>query len=122
MTLRNKCPRMSNKRIDLTQFEGHTPGPWRSYTMEDGGEEWYEIKCADEPLGFISVHQGNWKPTNARLIAAVPDLIAELKRCYEKIDALTTALETIAGDLVCASSGDAIAEIAEYADEMSGLI
>jgi len=51
----------------------------------------------------------------------IEGLIAELKRCYEKIDALTTALETIAGDLVCASSGDAIAKIAEYADEMSSL-
>ena len=51
----------------------------------------------------------------------VKEMTAELKRCYEKIDALTTALETIAGDLVYASSGDDVAKIADYADEMSSL-
>ena len=86
---------MSNERIDLTQFEGMTEGPWVS-------EEWDEGKI----LGPISERHRNNHPVvavvgygwwgdlmpesdaNKRAMAAVPELIAELKRCYEEIDGL----------------------------------
>lgn len=63
-----------NNRIDLTQFEGMTEGPWirhiSSYIAND-----------------------NLLPRNAyanrKLAYAGPDLIAELKRCYEELDKWT---------------------------------
>jgi len=79
---------MSNKRIDLTQFEEITKGTW-------------EVKEPEHPhYGVIRIHpcsatvrryQRDWKTeeawyANAKAIAAVPDLIAELKRCYEELD------------------------------------
>ena len=83
----------SENRIDLTQFEGMTVGPWVS-------EEWDEGKI----LGPISEIHNNSHPVvavigdgwwgdmmvecnaNKRAMAAVPDLIEELKRCYERED------------------------------------
>ena len=79
---------MSNERIDLTQYEEITKGTW-------------EVKEPEHPhYGVIRIHpcsatvrryQRDWKTeeawyANAKAIAAVPDLIAELKRCYEKLD------------------------------------
>ena len=81
---------MSNERIDLTQFEEITKGTW-------------EVKEPEHPhYGVIRIHpcsatvrryQRDWKTeeawyANAKAIAAVPDLIAELKRCYEELDFL----------------------------------
>ena len=82
-----------NKRIDLTQFEGMTEGPWES-------EEWLEGKI----LGPKLERHGNGHPivavvgdgwwgnsmpecnANKRAMTAAPELIAELKRCYEEIN------------------------------------
>jgi hypothetical protein len=76
-----------NKRIDLTQFEGMVEGPWTAglsrniHTFKETGvvrnEQWQLIG-----EGF-TVN----KPT-LLAVAAVPDLIAELKKRYEEIDAL----------------------------------
>ena len=70
--------------IDTNKYEGHTPAPWHSYHTEDGGEEWYEIKCATKPLGFISVHDDNRNHAqlvaDAQLTADAPLLLAEVKR------------------------------------------
>ena len=86
---------MSNERIDLTQFEGISKGKWE----HDGGEihaeeaernnsiiaqypSWnYNVKDND---GLLTVEDAS----NLIAMAAVPDLIAELKRCYALIDAL----------------------------------
>ena len=84
---------MSNKRIDLTQFEGMTEGPWESYADDEG-----------KILGPISERHRNNHPVvavvgygwwgdlmpesdaNKRAMTAAPELIAELKRCYEQMD------------------------------------
>ena len=73
-----------NKRIDLTQFEGMVEGPWTAglsrniHTFKETGvvrnEQWQLIG-----EGF-TVN----KPT-LLAVAAVPDLIAELKKRYEEI-------------------------------------
>ena len=86
---------MSNERIELTQFEGISEGKWE----HDGGEiyaeeagrnnsiiaqypSWnYNVKDND---GLLTVEDAS----NLMAMAAVPDLIAELKRCYEEIDEL----------------------------------
>ena len=93
---------MSNKRIDLTQFEGSVKEPWKicSYfsswkiywfdkelsdnwdSIRDFGEEYrHEDFCND--VGVVASSKAN-----AQLMAAAPDLLAELKRCYELIDKL----------------------------------
>ena len=65
----------AEERLDLSRFEGHTPGPWAFYTMG-----------ADEP--YHAVHAEGWETwgiqtpitngADARLIAAAPDLLAAL--------------------------------------------
>ena len=84
--------------IDTNKYEGHTPAPWHSYHTEDGGEEWYEIKCATKPLGFISVHDDNRNHTqlvaDAQLTADAPLLLAEVKRLREEVYNLKRANDT----------------------------
>ena len=88
---------MSNERIDLTQFEGITKGKWQWFTGDGkkglalfpSVEENDDILIWDEsdPLA------ANQYTANANAIAAVPDLITELKRCYERIDYLEIVAE-----------------------------
>ncbi|MBQ57581.1 hypothetical protein CL642_01150, partial [bacterium] len=72
---------MSNK-IDLTQFEGTTRGPWRwdnddygAYVFTDNGEDGLQI---------ASIESG--EDNDASAIAKLPELIAELKKCYRVIE------------------------------------
>ena len=64
---------MSNERIDLTQFEGINE--WEVEKRPDGG---YAIKTGRD----------NFSLEEAETIVKLPTLIAELKKCYEEIDAL----------------------------------
>ena len=64
----------SENRIDLTQFEGRTEGSWLERT---GGNM----------ARWIVRGQFLENDANEALICAAPDLLAELKRCYEEIDA-----------------------------------
>ena len=81
---------MNNERIDLTQFEEITKGPW-----EVTEPEWphygvmYIAPCSATVRRYQNDRRSeeSWY-ANAKAIAAVPELIAELKRCYELIDAL----------------------------------
>ena len=66
---------MSNERIDLTQFEGITE--WEVEKRPDGG---YAIKTGRD----------NFSLEEAETLAKLPNLIAELKRCYEELDSLPT--------------------------------
>ena len=75
----------SENRIDLTQFEGITEGVWfESETMDANyriRNEKYEV-CDVFSTGTL---EGSF---NAEAIAKLPELIAELKKCYEEIDRL----------------------------------
>ena len=62
---------MSNKRIDLTKFEGIEE--WEVERRPDGG---YAIKTGRD----------NFSLEEAETIAKLPTLIAELKRCYKLLD------------------------------------
>ena len=73
---------MSNKRINLTQFEHHSPAPW--IITEDMQQ--VVIPANHESTMEMRLYTGSG--TNSRLIAKAPDLIAELKKCYEEIDYL----------------------------------
>ena len=106
---------MSNERIDLTQFEGNNldkvtltekgaydaeyeeltknMGPSIPAGVPDG------IVFAPPPPGELARvewlgHRTEWvQIEDARAIAAVSDLLTELKRCYEKIDWLQQAAD-----------------------------
>tara|TARA_B100000927_G_C16062569_1_gene307753 strand:- start:53 stop:361 length:309 start_codon:yes stop_codon:yes gene_type:complete len=68
------------ERIDLKQFEGLTEGPWEHIVPEYG---WDDIMGANgETVSEVTL--GN--PVDGPAIAKLPDLIAELKRCYEELD------------------------------------
>ena len=87
------------KRIDLTQFEEHMPGPWH-YEMPP--EEGMVIKAGMSHVAELSFLMSNMSPetddvnptgldpdaVDARLILAAPDLLAELNRMYEREDKL----------------------------------
>ena len=75
---------MSNERIDLTQFEGMEE--WEVEKRPDGG---YAIKTGRD----------NFSLEEAETIAKLPTLIAELKKCYAREDALLDALRIIRDDL-----------------------
>ena len=103
---------MSNKRIDLTQFEEITKGTWEVTEPE---YPHYGVIRIHPCSATVRRYQRDWKTeeawyANAKAIAAVPDLIAELKRCYANVDALAAALETI----VAVSSDDEVAKHAEW--------
>ena len=86
---------MSN-RIDLTQFEGHTEGPWN---MDELGEIWRTVAPDAEPYCVMSFyHHPSIKPSEAdlRLMAAGPALVAELKRCYDLIVRYDSAVSLLA--------------------------
>lgn len=77
--------------LDLSRFEGHTPGPWKR--GENGG-----IKKANGVFGCVP-HSSVWiedawygndatpeSLANDALIAAAPELLAEVKRLREKYE------------------------------------
>ena len=69
---------MSNKRIDLTQFEGIKE--WEVLEYWDEEEARYEIRTGRD----------NHSKHEAEVIAKLPTLIAELKRYYGFVDELLT--------------------------------
>jgi hypothetical protein len=71
---------MSNERIDLTQFEGLKE--WEVEKRPDGG---YAIKTGRD----------NFSLEEAETIVKLPELIAELKKCYLVIDQLKSKIEDI---------------------------
>ena len=72
---------MSNKRIDLTQFEGITEGyadgAWELNNPQD-------TNCLVPLVGTIVA----FSEANANAVVQLPKLIAELKRSYGRIDEL----------------------------------
>jgi hypothetical protein len=92
---------MSNERIDLTQFE-RLPKKmeikWHEHPLY-GARYLVQISEPKTPWAVGSIAP-DYEPHGvyakdkieqekmAKMFAATPDLIAELKRCYEEIDAL----------------------------------
>lgn len=76
-----------NKRIDLTRFEGHTKGEW---CIDDGNlmvrTDEISVRLA-EPYWDDGITEDE-DTINKKLMISGPDLIAELKRCYEELDQL----------------------------------
>jgi hypothetical protein len=96
-----------SQTIDLTQFEGHTPGPWRVFIDDSGRGEttgWplsitADYVTNDNGDGRLIVRTGGFYPyawdhatsiveanANARLIAAAPDLLAAYKAALARAE------------------------------------
>ena len=72
-----------DEKYDVSQHEGHTPGPW----LLDNDEV--------KPLGVIL----NEDTPDARLIAATPEILDALKEAYDEIDKLRRVLSDVTADL-----------------------
>lgn len=92
---------MNNERIDLTQFEGATEGPWETIEPEHPHYGVIRIKpCSATVRRYQSDFRSEetWH-ANAKAIAAVPELIAELKKCYERLDWLQQVADLAADNI-----------------------
>lgn len=72
--------------MNTEQFDGHTPGPWR---LSDG------TIWGGEEENFVSLAlnvEGCYRPKDPVLMAAAPDLLAELKRWQPIIQGCDLAL------------------------------
>ena len=67
--------------MNTEQFDGHTPGPW---DYESGEDIWAEDRLICR-MSLSHSERPHYRATNAdaRLIAAAPDLLAEVKRWRE---------------------------------------
>jgi len=118
---------MSNERIDLTQFEG-VKAPWEYNTDDDG---WtlatiHERDNPDRDEFIVLMRKPNGGPLltmnpNLSAITMVPDLIAELKRCYEKLDMAESALTEIWAHHIDSVGGYNVSEILYYYEKAHGL-
>lgn len=72
------------ERIDISLYEGHTPGPWTDYGNENG-----DIYGADgKSPGIIECDSGVYGPYDAdrRLVIDAPVILQALKDAYAEID------------------------------------
>ena len=79
---------MSNERIDITQYEGHTPEPWVwmewNTWLAGGNEDGFDGKfLVERPIEVADEDK-----VDGLLIRDAPKLLAELIRCYKRIDDL----------------------------------
>lgn len=115
-------------QLDISKYEGHSPAPWQVKPVERFPRQQANAvlsgdrKFIAEVMRYPSTTMIDQCKVNAKLIVDAPLLLEEVMRQRKKIDALVDALETIAGDLVHVSSGEDVARIAQFADDMSGLI
>lgn len=77
------------KRIDLTQFDGATEGPWCVI-----GKQGTAIWAGDTILAGMTAARTNHRQArkDAELMSAAPTLRDELRRAYVEIDQLREAL------------------------------
>ena len=87
---------MNNERIDLTQFDAITKGTWEVIELPGGGID-IGVRYTNhghKPVVNFTQRMGEQVKQIERdvadmdAIAAVPELIAELKKCYYEIDLL----------------------------------
>ncbi len=75
-------------QLDISQFEGHSPGPWDDehspYFSEH--EDNADVLTVKTEPAFDS--EKTW--VNQRLAASAPELLEEVKRLHEEIDELKT--------------------------------
>lgn len=88
--------------LDLTQFDGHTPGPWvpvevmgAAVGFAVGDAERKTIACVVKAFGAEPLPSR----INARLIAAAPELLTEVIRLRAELEALMGASADLVADV-----------------------
>jgi len=115
--------------IDLTQFEGHTPGPWKvGYRAldiwapsEKGGEAkifdvrgWgYLTGKGDGALGLTEDQAIAIQTANANIAAAAPDLLAAYKAALARAEAAEAEVKRLEALELARANANARAERAE---------
>ena len=96
------------RKLDLAQFEGHTPGPWEiEVDNRDGRSRGYIRKAEWAPGQYAiarAMQRNQQYHENAFLLAAAPALLAECKRQREQIAKLRAALRALRGAAVLAEA------------------
>ena len=74
--------------MNLDSFEGHTPGPWHYHFFDGVDEKYHSVTWGGEfgiqlPVGHSA---------DVKLIAAAPELLAEVKRLRENESELLSAI------------------------------
>ena len=92
---------MTQKRIDTSKYEGHTRGPWRYYDDEEHdcwvfeGED-IEAQARVAFFAFTPCEGIAYLDDPAlNLMIDAPEILAELKRCYEIIDGFEETAERL---------------------------
>lgn len=111
----SETPRGS--RLDLNQFKGFTPGPWMARRSQSAAKSvTVKTKNPDRTNTIFVVAEAvrydrDMSPTaqnsNAALIAAAPDLLAECKRQREEIERLREAISGLLANLTGRAAGAA---------------
>ena len=87
-------------------MSAHTPGPWTAECVGDTGgynpEEVWEVVALN---GFLRVSEG-LSAADARLVAAAPDLLADLRAASNYIDTLGGVSKSYRAAIAKATGGD----------------
>lgn len=95
--------------MDTKKFEGHTPGPWEyDATYEN-------VRQANSSRTESNIIAYNVLPHNARLIAAAPDLLAEVTR----LRALNAELVGALGGLLWVDEAPGSRKGLDYGDRLA---
>lgn len=111
--------------LDLSQFDGHTPGPWNFKTADLGDEEFVIVptdiiaangtRVVDYEGGLCPNNSGVLTErelyANARLLAAAPTLLAEVRALLDAAIADATAAACVAMAWMDTRTGDENSEL-----------
>lgn len=84
-------------KLDLTQFEGHTPGPWEATRRDDGNGNWKDC-IIEQAMNYGGLRVARVERVDNRgfldacLLAAAPALLALAREQQEQIRVLREAL------------------------------
>ena len=121
---------MSNKKIDLTQFEGLPKKmeiKWHEHPLY-GARYLVQISEPETPWAVGAIAP-DYEPHGvyakdkieqekmAKMFASTPDLIAELKRCYEEIDYLNALTNNLPIEMLVEAENKLQASEWGYLDE-----
>jgi|SRR6478609_2515709 len=105
--------------MDYKQFEGHTPGPWTEYVLENG---------RSEISGNAETGRSNWiawvnpialdggieynANANIELVKAAPELLAENARLREALEKILKRIEHMSAPTCSSADIESIARAA----------
>lgn len=93
------------KPLDLSKYEGHTPGPW---TLGDENNNCCDIKCGETTISLDRSDNMSGVPSisreemlsNAHLVMAAPALLTDAREARKVIASLAFALEIARGRIL----------------------